>query len=253
MHGPAHTATEDLSDQVVTFTLVELLTALVFIAMILALVLRSEALRDLDPARENMLRLRQQLEQTEAKLKAIESENMVLREDLETQRSLVRRLMADSNAPLRPNDVIVEKEAYDRARNAIPVSQQQQLEIRGLLEQIAALKGGASVTRPYCTTNAGYLLTVQLNGDGTFTPVRNWPMIAYGEVRKIDGIEALAGGGRLSRAQFGSAASRVDSWAKRQAIPCAFRVRVTSSHANLGLYLKQLSAVEQSFYVARAK
>ena len=53
---------QNQNEQVVTFTLVELLTSLVFIAMILALVLRTEALKDLDPSRENMFRLKQQLE-----------------------------------------------------------------------------------------------------------------------------------------------------------------------------------------------
>lgn len=253
MHGDAQTISEDLSEQVVTFTLVELLTSLVFIAMILALVLRSEALKDLDPSRENMLRLRNQLERVEAELEAAKAENLVLREDLEAQRSLVRRLMAESDRPLRPNDVIVDQGAYDEARNAKAVSVEQLAEIQRLYKEIAALKGGGSVTRPYCATNAGYLLTVQLNGDGTFTPVRNWPAIADSEVRKVDGIEVLGGGGRLSRAQFMSAAGRADNWAKRQTVPCAFRVRVTRNHANLGLYLKQLSAVEQSFYVARSQ
>ena len=148
---------------------------------------------------------------------------------------------------------MVDQGAYDRARNATAVSVEQQAEIQRLLNQINALKGGGSVTRPYCTTNAGYLLTVQLNGDGTFTPVRNWQAIADGEVMKVDGISVLAGGGRLSRGQFVGAATRVDSWAKRQPIPCAFRVRVTRNHGDLSLYLKQLSAVEQSFYVARAQ
>lgn len=252
MHGTVQPGSEDLSEQVVTFSLVELLTSLVFIAMILALVLRSEALKDLDPTRENMLRLRQQLEQTEAKLRTAEAANLVLREDLEAQRSLVRRLMAETDKPLRPNDIIVDAGEYDKGRNAKAVSAEQQAEIQRLYKEIAALKGGGSVTRPYCTTNAGYLLTVQLNGDGTFSPVRNWPAIADNEVQKVDGIRYLAGGTRLTRAQFIGAANRVDSWAKRQPIPCAFRVRVTRNHGDLSLYLRQLSAVEQSFYVARA-
>jgi hypothetical protein len=248
---------EELQNQnetVVTFTLVELLTSLVFIAMILALVLRTEALKDLDPSRENMLRLRQQLERAQNELKQSKLEIVLLKEELEAQRSLVRRLMAESGAPLPPNEVVVvPTDEYNRIRNARQVIRQQQEQIQQLLKQIATLKGGGSVTRPFCTTNRGYLLTVQLNGDGTITPMRNWSDVANSEVSGIAGIGALAGGGRMSRGSFSAAASRVDGWARSQEIPCAFRVRVTSSHGNLPLYLQQLATVEQHFYVARAR
>nr|WP_314444426.1 hypothetical protein [uncultured Sphingomonas sp.] len=245
---------QNQNEQVVTFTLVELLTSLVFIAMILALVLRTEALKDLDPSRENMLRLRQQLQEAERDLKEAQQEVATLRVELEAQRSLVRRLMEQSGKPLPPNDVVImPREDYDRTRNARAISEEQQEQIQQLLKQIAALKGGGSVTRPFCTTNSGYLFTVQLNGDGTFTPVRSWDAVANSQVEKIDGIGALAGASRLSRASFNSAASRVDSWARSQKVPCAFRVRVTRSHGNLSLYLQQLATVEQHFYVSRAR
>lgn len=245
---------QNQNEQVVTFTLVELLTSLVFIAMILALVLRSEALKDLDPSRENMLRLRNQLEATERDLRAAKREIAILEEELEAQKSLVRRLMAQSGQPLPPNDVtVVDAKEYDRLRNARAVAEEQQAQIRGLLEQIAALKGGGSVTRPYCTTNSGYLLNVQLNGNGTITAVRNWPSMADDAVSTVDGIGALVGGGQMSRSSFNVAAARVDGWARRQEVPCAFRVRVSSSHGNLSLYLQQLATVEQHFYVARAR
>lgn len=241
-------------EQVVTFTLVELLTSLVFIAMLLALVLRSEALENLDPARENMLRLRQQLEKTQQDLRAAQREIATLHGELEAQRSLVRRLMAQAGKPLPPDDVmVIPIEEYDRIRNAGAVSTEQQSQIQDLLKQIAALKGGGSVTRPYCTTNAGYLLTVQLNGDGTITPVRSWAAVSNGEVAKVDGIAALSGSGRMSPSAFNAAASRVDAWARSRQVPCAFRVRVSSTHGNLSLYLRQLAVVEQHFYVTRAR
>lgn len=245
---------QNQNEQIVTFTLVELLTSLVFIAMILALVLRSEALKNLDPSRENMLRLRQQLEKTERDLANANREITVLTDELEAQRSLVRRLMAQSGKPLPPNDVVViPREDYDRTRNAGAVSREQQEQIQRLLEQNAALKGGGSVTRPYCTTNSGFLLNVQLNGDGTITPIRNWAAVANGDVGKVDGIGTLSGGARLSLGAFGAAAGKVDGWARKQTVPCAFRVRVTSSHGNLPLYLRQLATVEQHFYVSRAR
>lgn len=245
---------QNQNEQVVTFTLVELLTSLVFIAMILALVLRTEALKDLDPSRENMFRLKQQLETAERDLKDAQREIAVLNDELDAQRSLVRRLMAQAGQPLPPNDVVVvPAEEWNKYRNAGAVSREQQEQIQQLLKQIAALKGGGSVTRPYCTTNSGYLLTVQLNGDGTITPIRNWPDIATSEVSKVTGISALSGGGRMSPGAFDAAAARVDSWARSQDIPCAFRVRVTSSHGNLPLYLRQLATVEQHFYVTRAR
>jgi hypothetical protein len=242
------------SEQVVTFTLVELLTSLVFIAMLLALVLRSEALQNLDPAREHVLRLQQQLEKAHHDLQAAQLEIATLKDELEAQRSLVSRLMAESGKPLPPDDVVViPTQEYNRIRNAGEVSTEQQKQIQDLLKQIAALKGGGSVTRPFCTTNTGYLLNVQLNGDGTISPIRNWPAVSDGEVAKVEGIGALSSGGRMSPAAFNAAASRVDGWARSQDVPCAFRVRVTSTHGNLGLYLRQLSVVEQHFYVTRAR
>lgn len=245
---------QNQNEQVVTFTLVELLTSLVFIAMIFAIVLRTEALKDLDPSRENMLRLRQSLEKSQRELRAAKLEIATLQAELEAQRSLVRRLMAESGRPLPANDVVVvPKDIYERSRNASAVAADQQGQIRDLLEQIAALRGGGSVTRPYCTTNSGYLLSVQLNGDGTISPNPSWPAIAAGEVAKIDGIDALSGGARMSRNGFAIAAGRVDRWARSRPVPCAFRVRVTRSHGNLSLYLQQLAAVEQHFYVARAR
>jgi type II secretory pathway pseudopilin PulG len=242
------------SEQVVTFTLVELLTSLVFIAMLLALVLRSETLQNLDPSREHVQRLTQALERAQRELKDAQREIVVLNDELEAQRSLVRRLMAQAGQPLPPNDVVVvPTEEWNKYRNAGQVSREQQEQIQQLLKQIAALKGGGSVTRPYCTTNSGYLLTVQLNGDGTITPIRNWPEVADSDVSKVTGISALSGGGRMSTGAFGAAAARVDGWARSQEIPCAFRVRVTSSHGNLPLYLRQLATVEQHFYVTRAR
>jgi hypothetical protein len=240
------------SEQVVTFTLVELLTSLVFIAMLLALVLRSEALQNLDPSREHVLHLTQELEKTQKELKDAQREIAVLNDELEAQRSLVRRLMAQAGQPLPPNDVVViPKGEWDKNRNAAEVSQEQLRQIQELLKQIAALKGGGSVTRPYCATNTGYLFTVQLNGDGTITPVPNWSEAANSEVAKVTGIGMMSG--RMSQAAFAAAAARIDGWARSQEVPCAFRVRVTRSHENLPLYLRQLAVVEQHFYVTRAR
>lgn len=245
---------QNQNEQVVTFTLVELLTSLVFIAMILALVLRSEALKDLDPSRENMLRLRTQLEAAQRDLRLVKRENSVLKDELEAQRSLVRRLMAESGQPLPPNEVVVIPAAkYQENRNSGEVAKEQQVQINGLLKEIAALKGGASVTRPFCTTNSGYLLNVRLNGDGTLTATPNWPSIASAAVSKIDGIQAFRSGRPMTRSAFNAAAGRVNRWAQRQVVPCAFRVRVGYSHGSIPLYVKQLSWVEQHFYVARAR
>jgi rRNA maturation endonuclease Nob1 len=245
---------QNQNEQVVTFTLVELLTSLVFIAMILALVLRSEALKDLDPSRENMLRLRQQLERTQRDLADANREIAVLTDELEAQRSLVRRLMAESGKPLPPNDVVVvPREDYDKTRNAGAVSREQQEQIQSLLKQIAELKGGGSVTRPYCTTNSGFLLNIRLNGDGSITSARNWPAMADAQVAKVEGIQTVASGASMSPSAFSAAAGRVDHWARSQQVPCAFRVRVTKNHNDASLYIQQLATVEQHFYVSRAR
>lgn len=245
---------QNQNEQVVTFTLVELLTSLVFIAMILALVLRTEALKELDPSRENMFRLSQQLKKAERELKTAQLEIATLEEELQAQRSLVRRLMAESGKPLPPGETItIPKEDYDKTRTSVAVSREQLEQIERLLRENAALRGGGSVTRPFCLTNSGYLLVVQLNGGGTFTPVRNWDPAASSEVSKIDGIGALTAGGAMSRSAFNLAAGRADRWGRGQRVPCAFRVKVTRNHSNLPLYLQQLATVEQHFYVLRAR
>jgi hypothetical protein len=241
------------NEQVVTFTLVELLTALTFIAMLLALVLKTEALAHLDPAREHVRQLQDQLEAAQTELRADKREIATLTDELEEQRSLVRRLMAASGKPLPPNDVVVvPREAYDQSRTAKAVAQEQQEEIAGLQKQIAALRGGATLVRPWCATNPGFLLNVQLNADGSFTARPNWPAVANSSVAQVDGLSALTSG-TLSKGAFASAAQRVDHWGNAQKVPCAFRVKVSSGHGNLPLYLRQLSAVEQHFYVSRTR
>lgn len=245
---------QNQNEQIVTFTLVELLTSLVFIAMILALVLRAEALTELDPSRENMLRLSQQLKKAEYDLKIAQREIATLNEELKAQRSLVQRLMAESGKPLPPDDTVtILMEDYNKIRTSVAVSSEQIEQIERLLRENAALRGGGSVSRPFCPTNSGYLLVVQLNGGGTFTPVRNWNPAANGEVSKIDGIGALTAGGAMSRSAFNLSAGRIDRWARGQKVPCAFRVKVTRNHSNLPLYLQQLATVEQHFYVLRAR
>ncbi len=245
---------QNQNEQIVTFTLVELLTSLVFIAMILALVLRTEALTELDPSRENMLRLSQQLKKAEYDLKIAQREIATLNEELKAQRSLVQRLMAESGKPLPPDETVtIRMEDYNKIRTSVAVSSEQIEQIERLLRENAALRGGGSVSRPFCPTNSGYLLVVQLNGGGTFTPVRNWNPAANGEVSKIDGIGALTAGGAMSRSAFNLSAGRIDRWARGQKVPCAFRVKVTRNHSNLPLYLQQLATVEQHFYVLRAR
>jgi hypothetical protein len=237
----------------VTFTLVELLTALTFIAMLLALVLKTEALAHLDPAREHVRQLEDELTETKDELRDARVEIATLNAELEEQQSLVRRLMANSGKPLPPDDVVVvPRAAYDKTRNSTAVAEEQQEEIQGLQKEIAALKGGATLVRPACTTNSGFLLNIQLNGDGSFTPRPNWAAMANSSVSQVDGIGALTAG-TLSPGAFSVAAHRVDHWARAQRIACAFRVKVSSTHGNLPLYLKQLSTVEQYFYVSRTR
>jgi cell division protein FtsL len=254
MISAAAPRTKNQVDQIVTFTLVELLTSLVFIAMLLAVVLRTEALANLDPAQENVLRLRNELAEARQELGVARTRIAALERELEEQRSLVRRLMAEAGAPLPANDyIVVRRETYDANMNATDVVEEQQKQLADLQREIAALRGGASIVRPRCTTNSGYLLNVSLNADGTFTARPAWASVASSQVAQIDGLQAMIGGGRMSAGSFNAAARRMNDWARAQKIPCAFYVRAGSSHGNLNLYLRQLATVEQHFYVFRTR
>ncbi|MFC7499027.1 hypothetical protein ACFQRC_07305 [Enterovirga sp. GCM10030262] len=254
MKSRAAAERHDQNEQVVTFTLVEFLTALVFIAMALGLILRSEALRDLDPDQEKMQHLRTQLAERDRRIRDLTREVSLLQAEIEAQRSLVRRLMSQAGMTLPPDEhVVLSRADYDRIRNAVLVSRDQQSQIADLLRQIAALRGGGGTDLPRCTTNPGMLISIRLNGDGSFSAAPAWPAESSAAVSQIDGLSDLISAGAMTRATFLRHASRVDAWGERQALSCAFNAVVTRGHGNLDLYLRQLSAVEQHFYVRRAR
>lgn len=244
---------QDQNEQVVTFTLVEFLTALVFIAMALALVLRNEALRDLNPTQERMQQLQRDIATKDARIRELEEQVELLNSELDAQRSLVARLMANAGAPLPTNEhVVLPRAEYDELRNATQVAQAQQQDIARLQREIAILRGGGSVTLPRCITNPGMLINVRLNGDGSFSASAAYPPESSSSVAQIDGLRELLGGSR-SRTDFSRFASRIDQWGERQTPPCAFSALVVRGHSNIDLYLRQLAVVEQNFYVRRAR
>lgn|GEM_PF-4389736 len=242
------------NEQVVTFTLVELLTTLVFIAMALALVLKDEALKDLSPTQERMQELLKQHEVDQKEIRRRDARIAVLEARLDEQQKFIQRLLKSGGATLPPGEYkIVPTSEVNKGINAEAVVKELLEQNAALRREIAKLKGGGDLTRPKCPTNPGFLVRAELLSNGSIAISPMWPQTSSGIVAKVNGIRQLTGAGAMSRAEFMRRASVVDDWGRSQPVPCAFSALAVSQHSNLSLYLQQLSAVEQYFYVRRSR
>ncbi|HZF94296.1 MAG TPA: hypothetical protein VEZ20_05405 [Allosphingosinicella sp.] len=239
------------NEMVVTFTLVELLTTLVFIAMALALILKNEALRDLSPSQERMKALTERVEQQRLAIARMEDRIALLEREVAEKNDVIRRLMADRSAPLPPGGTIVTQRHLDELRGDAAISRERAETIRGLAEQIRALRGGATVTLPRCPTNVGDLLTVRLHGDGSLSAKAAWGSEFNARVARVPGVGALASGRTMSRGQFGQLADQAARWGMGQSPQCRFRVSIESLHGNMATYRRQRATVWERFYVTR--
>lgn len=245
------------NEQVVTFTLVELLTSFVFISMALAIVLadeaRDEILNSLDPKRREVLELRTRVETAEALVAKQGRRIAYLERELAAARDLNNQLIAAQSGTLPPPaTVTVKRSNYDRMSTAADVTAGQQLMIAGLQAEIAKLRGGGKVDFPPCTTHSGALIFVRANSGGTLTVSRAWPAPAWVNLQHVDGLRELADAGTVTLGQFSRLAAPVARWGERQAVPCRFRANIQSTHGNLKAYLRQESIVVSRFRTIRA-
>ena len=235
------------NELVVTFTLVEFLTAMVFIAMALALILRNEAreevLRDLNPSQERMRELRDTVAAQRDRIGRLTSENEALLRELADKDSLIRRLMANRNAALPPGETVVSRAYLNELRGDAAISGERAAIIRGLEEQIRALRGGATITLARCPTNTGDLLTVRLHGNGMLSARPAWRSEFAARVARVPGVAELSSGRQMSLSEFGRYADRAAQWGLAQDPRCRFRVSMETAHSNMAIYRRQRSTV----------
>lgn len=238
------------NEQVVTFTLVELLTQLVFVAMLLAIVLQSEALQDVNPSAERLRALEKQLALKEEKITALEDTVSSLKEQLAEQQELVRSLLGTKGTTLPFGVVAISREEADYLASLKASLAAQQRDSAKAQAELAAIKGGKGGSdRPNCIITSGFVLDIALLGNGSFQATPAWDKGA--RVAEVDGLSELASAGAVSAASFSGYAGRIQAWTNAQAVPCGFRVIARRRHGNITLFERQLRTVEQRFYVAR--
>jgi hypothetical protein len=237
-------------ERVHTTMLVEVLALLVFLAMGFAFVSRDEmALNPMIQRLEEMERRLQ--EQAKSLQEAVQRARELQLQNEQLQEAL-RRFAGQRNGTLPANDQLViprqqfaELTADLANKNAIIETVQQS---NAQLRERLTGRGGSDL--PNCPVTPGFLLTISLNGNGSFSVSPAWNSDAATAVARVDGAAALGSSSSLSSAQFRGLAERVKSWGRAQNPPCAFRVRVRTQHRSLELFQRQHRLVAQYFYTA---
>ena len=234
------------NEQVVTFSLVELLTQMVFVAMALAIVLQAETQEALNPNAERLRQLELQVSQQKAIVKAEGQEISRLKQEILDQQSFIDRLLkTPATTPLRPPGVWVLHSDYQ-------VFQDWKADHPGKGTAAKPAKGPASgiLINAQCAIVSGPLLTIQLLGSGNFEAHPAGTTAMAGGAAKIDGLTALTAAGPVDRARFIQLAKPVQGWAHRQIDPCDFVVRVVTMHNDAHMAFAQYQTVG-GFFRAR--
>lgn len=233
--------------------LVEILALLVFLAMGFALVSRDELaaqpLADKADRLERLLAERdQQIRELEVRVRGLELANQQLAQSL-------RRFAGQSKGTLRANDrvVVLPQDQFqslttDLANKSSMIDERQRENARLRGQLAAAGKGGTDL--PNCTVTPGFLVSVDLEGNGTFLVRPMWAGTAENAVRQVSGVTQLASSRSLGKAEFQRLAQRVQDWGRSRSVPCGFRARVKPKHGNLDSYLQQHRVVARYFYTA---
>jgi hypothetical protein len=241
-------------ERIHTTMLIELLALLVFLAMAFAFVMKEEGDR-LNPWKAKYDQAIAERDAALRQVRELRREVRTLKLKTEQLEAFVRQLLAAHEGPLAANDRLapISRAQYERLMaqnaNSDALLEQLQRENAELRARIAAKGGGASL--PACLVTPGYLLHVDMLGDGRFVVRPAWSSDAAAKVAEVPGVAALVGG-PMSREAFLSRTQAVSRWGRAQAVPCVFRVTARSAYDHdIELYKRQLSTVEQHFYVAR--
>lgn len=250
MTSPRAQAIRAQNEQIVTFTLVELLTQLVFVAMLLAFVLRDEALADVDGQADRVSELTRALAERDHTILDLRKEVSTLKIRLADQEEMVASLLGTRGMTLPGGTrAISEEEANYYAHLKLMVAAQQAA-LGQAKAEIVAIKGGKGGNDlPNCAVTSQYLLDIAFLPNGAFAISRSWENGA--PAKEVDGLAPLVQAGTVDRSAFLTYARRVQTWGKNQPVPCGFRVTVRRRHTNITMFERQLSTVEQVFYVAR--
>lgn len=231
-------------ERIHTTMLIELLALLVFMSMAYAFLSRDELRKD--PLQAKVERLERELAEMKTENRRLERENAVLKDT-------VRRLIAEHDGTLRANPKMVTlpesqfKELTGELANKDQMLEERQRDNARLRAQLAG--GGSDL--PNCTVTAGFLVSIELLGDGSYLVKPNWADGAAPAVARLPGVDGFATSRPLSRAQFEAHARQLRDWGRDQSVACGFRARVTNRHSSLDLYKSQNRVVERYFYTAR--
>jgi hypothetical protein len=236
-------------ERIHTTMLIEVLALLVFMAMAFAFVVKEE--ERANPWREKAEKLERELAaarvenaELHRRIASLEAQNQALEDSL-------RRLVGKRDGTVPANDQVFIAKAVldkltDRLANAEAMVGELQRDNAGLRQKLAGPKAGG-IDRPVCTVTAGYLVSMDLLGDGGYRVRGAWNRGA--NVSQIPGLGGLDAGQVMTPAQFRTFAARIAEWGRSQPQPCVFRANALASHGNLRLYLRQLGVAEQYFYV----
>ncbi|MDB5470309.1 MAG: hypothetical protein JWR84_1869 [Caulobacter sp.] len=251
--GSAATAAELRKERVHTTMLIEVLALLIFMAMAFAFLSRDESRHD-----RAMERIRELTEELDAAKRTIAAQRIEIRKLQLSNEQLaesLRRLAKMNNDTLRANDKLVVlpqsqlDELTGNIANKDAMLDERQKSNAALRAKLAQSQGGGT-DLPNCTVTSGFLLSIELMGDGGFVVRQAWAPGADPVARSLPGALELTSG-QMSVARFEAGAARLRDWGRAQSVPCGFRARVTNRHSNLDLYKRQNRIVERYFYTAR--
>lgn len=243
-------ASELRKERVHNTMLVELLALLIFLAMAFAFVLKEEGDRA-NPWKEKHDRVQAELVAAQKKIAGLNRVVKALEIKVTALEQSLRRFLARSAGTLPANDqVVMSKAEIDKLvaelANAKAVIQEQSTDNANLR---ARMNGGVDL--PPCTVTAGPLLRFDLLADGRFRAQPSWTAGADAIARTIPGVRELASGRSVDRRELLQQTRRIQSWAQKQTQKCQFRVRAHAAHNDAGLFNRQVSDLEQTFYVSR--
>ena len=229
--------------------LIELLALLVFMAMAFAFVSRDES--EAAPLKDRIERLEKEVRERDGVIRALRSQSRELERANRDLTATIARLMGDPNLALRarPGFITLPKarldELVDDNRNKAAFVEARQKEIHDLKARLGG-RGGTNLAR--CEAAPGFLVAIDLLGDGGFRAQRQWPDFSTSAVSKVPGALQLASGRALSRAEFKQLAGGLKQWGEAQPTPCRFHARYSLRHSNIPLFQRQTGEVNQYFY-----
>lgn len=234
------------NDRILTYTLIELLSQLVFVAMALGLLLSEQTRREFDPRRDSVVELKKALGERDATIVRLKTDIAERDGRIADLESFVKRLLAKFPGGALPANPDIIVRAVEESKNKDAIIAQQQQQIAGLLKQV----GRGGVDRPNCPVTPTYMFAIDLLPTGRIQTRPAWDANASSAVQGVDGVAALVSAGPLTIPEFRARAAVVDAWARRQDPACGFRVLVYPRHKNFDLYMRQSAAVKGYFYDA---